>query len=260
MEGVLSKRKRESEDPQVCKRLKDAQGLPQLLEAPAVCSVTPVVFGPTEGCNLLPALQRCFVRCQEAMTSVLAHSLLPPATNLQQALAECDPTPFQALFPSGFTEVYARERARYQSLRLQAEALETQIRSLEATSEAQRVQAKARLSDLERSSELRLSEHSLALDTVNHNITKFLSIHELYHRLSGLEILQSGTGQFRCKIRVQQNELIFKVSEESDQLLGMTLVSYTVPGERIPQHLKEGLEMEQRQEPVLLWQLFACLL
>ena len=157
------------------------------------------------------------------MTSVLAHSLLPPATNLQQALAECDPTPFQALFPSGFTEVYARERARYQSLRLQAEALETQIRSLEATSEAQRVQAKARLSDLERSSELRLSEHSLALDTVNHDITKFLSIHELYHRLSGLEILQSGTGQFRCKIRVQQNELIFKVSEESDQLLGMTL-------------------------------------
>lgn len=256
----MTKRRRESEDRQVCKRLKDAQGLPQLLEAPTVCSVTPTVFEPAERCNLLPAFQRCFDRCQETMSAVLAHSSISPVTSLPQALSECDQSAFQALFPSGCTEAYARERVRNESLRLQSEALEAKIRSLEDASEEQRVKAKTRLSELERSSELCFSQSNLALDKINLDITEHLSMKSTYLRLSGLDIVQTETGQFRCKIRAQQNELIFKVSEEPDHFLGVTLVSYTVSGQRIPQHFKEGLELEQRQEPVLLSQLFACLL
>lgn len=258
MESCTTKRRRESEERQTCKRIKDEHGMPKPLEAPMVCSIPFQLPEPVEQRDLLPALKHCYDHCQKGLFAVQTSHL--PEPNLSRVLSGYCPAGFEALFPSGCTEAYARERAKNEVLRVQAKTLESKIAALEASYQAYQAQAKSHLSELNHSFELHLSQRKLTLEKTDHDTIQLLELQRMYNRISGLNIVQLNDHQFRCKLRAQQNELIFKVAEEADQSLDVTLVSYTVSGERIPQHFKEGLELTPRQEPVLLEQFFACLL
>lgn len=262
MEGT--KRNRDSRDRTVSKRMKDEQGnaLPvEGISEVVKCSEEQLPTRTEEPTDHLPALKLAHNHCQEACQSLLQQRRFPltPPPNLSNTLNECDSAYFSALCPSNYVEAYNREMSRNGRLALQCESLEARLRTLEAEYAGFTSSARSHLSEQEQTTTDHINALKLTVNKLDLDISRLLAEQNCYHRLTGLEVTQKEPQTYRCKIKAYQSELIFKIVEKEDHSQEVTLVSYTVPGEKVPQYFKEGLELAPGQEPLMFSQLFSCL-
>lgn len=108
----------------------------------------------------------------------------------------------------------------------------------------QKATLRAEFKRLARDKETQEKESKTQIET-NQKIVEF------YSSLSGIDITEEGSGKFKVKVRWMQEEFGFLLVEEEDTFW-YEMISSSTENDKIPDLLKEEINIEKKYAPVLL--------
>lgn len=267
MEGKSPKRTREVGNDVGDKRLRAGSGAAVLAEVHHNSLPTPAPAPAADvsaGTDSIPTVRKAFSRLADSKAKLLASTLdstpFSAHRTFSTALAAVPSSLPVKAERSDLSELYAAERKRQRGLQEMADEYETRLKTLEESLRATQSHTQSKVAEKKLAIEELEARKSAALEQRKRDNDRLKSVLENYRRLTGIEVTTADDGSMRCRLKLQQKELIFRLREVDAEELEVMVVSYTVPAEKIPNELKEEIVIDKRDAPKLLHLLLSCLL